>query len=80
MEKKDLEKSIVVVATELFLSLGFKSVTMDDIAVEMGISIKTVEGHMGKALKTLRMELAEFLPLFLERFHVTGDAFDDPKM
>ena len=42
MEKKDLEKSIVVVATELFLSLGFKSVTMDDIAVEMGISKKTI--------------------------------------
>lgn len=42
MEKKDLEKSIVAIATDLFLTLGFKSVTMDDIAVQMGISKKTI--------------------------------------
>ena len=42
MEKKDLEKSIVVTSTELFLTLGFKSVTMDDIAEEMKISKKTI--------------------------------------
>jgi AcrR family transcriptional regulator len=37
-----LEKSIVVTSTELFLTLGFKSVTMDDIAEEMKISKKTI--------------------------------------
>jgi len=33
---------ILTKATEMFLSLGFKSVTMDDIASEMGISKKTI--------------------------------------
>src|SRR5690606_20926487 len=36
-----------------------------EIAGRLDISIKTVEAHMGKALKTMRIELAEFLPLFL---------------
>jgi AcrR family transcriptional regulator len=42
MKSVDLEKSIVVTSTELFLTLGFKSVTMDDIAEEMKISKKTI--------------------------------------
>ena len=32
-------------ATDMFLTLGFKSVTMDDIASEMGISKKTIYQH-----------------------------------
>ena len=42
MKSIDLEKSIVITSTELFLTLGFKSVTMDDIAEEMKISKKTI--------------------------------------
>ena len=42
MKSTDLEKSIVATSTELFLTLGFKSVTMDDIAEEMKISKKTI--------------------------------------
>ena len=42
MKSIDLGKSIVVTSTELFLTLGFKSVTMDDIAEEMKISKKTI--------------------------------------
>lgn len=40
MKTKILEK-----ATDLFLNLGFKSVTMDDLAREMGISKKTIYSH-----------------------------------
>ena len=36
MKDKILQK-----AADMFLNLGFKSVTMDDIAREMGISKKT---------------------------------------
>lgn len=37
-----MKENIIQKATELFLTLGFKSVTMDDIANEMGISKKTI--------------------------------------
>lgn len=33
-----------------------------EIALTLGISVKTVEAQMGKALKVLRWELADFLP------------------
>lgn len=36
-----------------------------DIAQELGISISTVEKHIIKALKRLRKELADFLPVLL---------------
>lgn len=37
-----MKEKIIVKASELFLNLGFKSVTMDDIANELGISKKTL--------------------------------------
>ncbi|WP_159021946.1 TetR/AcrR family transcriptional regulator [Formosa sp. L2A11] len=37
-----MKKKIIIKSAELFLNLGFKSVTMDDIANEMGISKKTI--------------------------------------
>ncbi|MEH6679758.1 MAG: TetR/AcrR family transcriptional regulator [Sediminicola sp.] len=40
-----MKEKIVEQATELFIKLGFKSVTMDDIANEMGISKKTIYLH-----------------------------------
>lgn len=46
MREKILHKS-----TELFLTLGFKSVTMDDIANEMGISKKTIYVHFPNKTK-----------------------------
>ena len=40
-----MKDQILEKATEMFLTLGFKSVTMDDIASEMGISKKTIYQH-----------------------------------
>lgn len=40
-----MKDQILNKATEMFLTLGFKSVTMDDIATEMGISKKTIYQH-----------------------------------
>lgn len=42
-----MKEKILDTATELFLNLGFKSVTMDDLAEEMGISKKTIYSHFG---------------------------------
>lgn len=40
-----MKNEILSVATDLFLNLGFKSVTMDEIAQKMGISKKTIYAH-----------------------------------
>ncbi|MFA5420360.1 MAG: RNA polymerase sigma-70 factor, partial [Bacteroidales bacterium] len=39
-----------------------------EIAEELGISIKTVEAHISKALKLLRTDLKEYLPLMYALF------------
>ena len=46
MKEKILQK-----ATDMFLNLGFKSVTMDDLAQEMGISKKTIYSHFANKTK-----------------------------
>jgi len=48
MKEQVLEK-----ATELFLTLGVKSVTMDDLANEMGISKKTIYTHFENKTKLI---------------------------
>ena len=40
-----MKNDIIQKATDLFLNYGFKSVTMDDIASELGISKKTIYTH-----------------------------------
>ncbi len=40
-----MKNKILDTATELFLNQGFKSITMDDIAKEMGMSKKTIYSH-----------------------------------
>mgnify|MGYP001337045177 CR=1 FL=1 len=40
-----MKNNIILKAAELFMKLGFKSVTMDDIAHQMGISKKTIYTH-----------------------------------
>ena len=40
-----MREQILEKATELYLNLGFKSVTMDDLANEMAISKKTIYTH-----------------------------------
>ncbi|RAJ25930.1 TetR family transcriptional regulator [Gelidibacter algens] len=48
-----MREKIINIATELFLTLGFKSVTMDDIANEMGISKKTIYVHFENKTKLI---------------------------
>lgn len=40
-----MREMIIEKATEMYMKFGFKSVTMDDIATEMGISKKTIYQH-----------------------------------
>ena len=53
-----MREKIISKSEELFLSLGFKSVTMDDIANAMGISKKTIYTHFSN--KTALVEVVTF--------------------
>ena len=57
-------------ATELFLRLGFKSVTMDDLAHEMGISKKTIYSHFENKTKLVEEST-------LQLFHEISSGIND---
>lgn len=64
-----MREKITHKATEMFITLGFKSVTMDDIAQELGISKKTIYVHF--ANKTKLVEAVTF-----ELFETICDGID----
>ncbi|NOT75146.1 MAG: RNA polymerase sigma-70 factor [Cyclobacteriaceae bacterium] len=43
----------------------FEELKYAEIAEQLSISVKTVENHMGKALKIMRSQLKDYLPLLL---------------
>lgn len=49
-----MKAKIVSKSEELFLSLGFKNVTMDEIANAMGISKKTIYAHFPNKVELVR--------------------------
>lgn len=49
----------------VFKMSRYENLTYNEIAEKMGISVKTIENHMIKALRTLRVELKEYLPLII---------------
>jgi RNA polymerase sigma-70 factor (ECF subfamily) len=52
----------------IFQMSRFEELKYQEIANRLNISIKTVENQMGKALKTLRIKLVDYLPLLLWLF------------
>ncbi len=43
----------------------FEELKYHEIASQLNISVKTVENHMGKALKIMRQELKDYLPILV---------------
>lgn len=49
----------------IFQMSRFEELKYQEIADRLGLSVKTVENQMGKALKILRIKLADYLPLVI---------------
>lgn len=69
---KELEKHLTTVINGLpeqcrtiFQLSRFEELKYREIANQLGISIKTVESQMSKAIKRLRVELADYLPIIV---------------
>ena len=72
---KELQQKIDAALNELpeqcrtvFQLSRFEDLKYRMIAEQLGISVKSVENQMGKALKLLRLRLVEFLPVLLMLF------------
>lgn len=50
---------------QVFIMNRFEGLKQVEIAGKENISVRTVEGHIGKALKLLRVELKSYLPGYL---------------
>ena len=73
----ELEKKIIDALNELpeqcrtvFQMSRFESLKYQEIAFQLGISVKTVEAQMGKALKRLRVSLVEYLPISIPLVYI----------
>ena len=69
---KELEKKLEIALQELpeqcrtiFQLSRFEDLKYREIAEKLGLSVKTIENQMGKALKLLRLKLVDFLPTIL---------------
>lgn len=63
-----IEKAVSLLPEQCQLAFRmsrFEELKYQEIADRLGISIKTVENQIGKALKILRNELADYLPTIL---------------
>lgn len=49
----------------IFKMSRFEELRYQQIADQLGLSVKTIENQMGKALKIMREKLVDFLPLFI---------------
>jgi RNA polymerase sigma-70 factor (ECF subfamily) len=56
---------------KVFIMCRFEGLKYMEIAEKSGISVKTVENQMGKAMKFLKEELAEYFPLITFLFLYT---------
>ena len=72
LEKTELQNQIQQAIATLpeqcrlvFKLSRFENMKYAEIATHLGISVKTVENHMGKALKQMREQLKDYLPLLI---------------
>ncbi len=64
----DAIRSLPEKTKEIFLLSRMEYLTNREIAEQLNVSIKTVEFHVGKALKVMRVALKDYLPVFFLLF------------
>jgi len=62
---KELVENLPPQCRKAFLMSRFEGMRYKEIAAEMGVSIKTVDTHLVKALKFIRRGLIDYLPLLV---------------
>ena len=68
-----MKEDIVKKSEELFLSLGFKNITMDDIASAMGISKKTIYAHFcnkTELVETVTFSVLDYIHQKIEQINL----------
>lgn len=72
IQQKELQKSIEMALSTLpeqcgriFRMSRFDQLKYQEIADQLGLSVKTVENQMGKALKIMKEQLKDYLPIAL---------------
>ena len=83
-----MKEKIISKASEMFLKLGFKSVTMDDIAAEMCISKKTIYKYFSnkellieQTTATVHKEIHEIInTIILKEYNAIEENFEIRKM
>jgi RNA polymerase sigma-70 factor (ECF subfamily) len=70
--KNELEQQLAIAIGKLpeqcriiFKMSRFDELKYQEIADQLGLSVKTIENQIGKALKILRIELADYLPILV---------------
>ncbi len=82
-EMTELEYNLSMALNELpeqcrtiFQMSRFEELKYREIAERLGLSVKTIENQMGKALRILRLELADFLSLIILGLMYYNDYFN----
>lgn len=77
LEAKELEKRLAGALAKLpekcrtiFQLCRFEELKYKEVAEQLNLPVKTVENEMGKALRLLRLSLADLLPVVLLTFHL----------
>jgi AcrR family transcriptional regulator len=71
-------KKILTACTEMFLSLGFKSVTMDDISKQLGISKKTLYTHYPNKHTLVKACVFHFFGYVTQKINTICATADNP--
>ena len=73
-----MKEKIIEKAKSLFLQMGFKSITMDDIAEEMGISKKTIYGNWASKIALIKDVIDSIFYDIKEKIEVIQATSENP--